>query len=274
MADDFLTMADMDITKLKVPDLKRELKLRGLSVSGNKTDLMERLQTSMKSKLDDTASAESVDDLDDDLLNDDDLDHEHLDTSESVLTELEEQLDTSTSNAITKRKLSEDVSDTESRSTKKIVLNRNPSVTNNFEDEDRNGNDSLLISESDKNESNLEESKVIKLSQLSAKERLEMRAKKFGAPVSVEAKKLARAERFSARTTSSSTSDTSEPNLDTLKKRAERFGGSVSKAMSTAEQQERLQKRKERFGVVTTINGTSQNEKAQQRLQRFKTPIT
>ncbi|KAF5295045.1 hypothetical protein FQR65_LT10598 [Abscondita terminalis] len=97
-----------------------------------------------------------------------------------------------------------------------------------------------------------------------------MRAKKFGAPVSVEAKRLARAERFAGNTAS----NVSEANLDTLKKRAERFGGSVSKEMSSVEQEERLKKRKERFGIVTSINGTSQNEKAQQRLQRFKTPIT
>ncbi|KAF5295047.1 hypothetical protein FQR65_LT10600 [Abscondita terminalis] len=273
MADGFLTSTDMDITKLKVPDLKRELKLRGLSTGGNKTDLMIRLQAALKSKSDDAASAESVDDLDDDLLNDDDLDHDHLDTSESVLTELEDQLDTSSStNQIVKRKLSEDTSDTESRSTKKIVLNRNPSVINNYDDDDdeRNGNDSLLNSTSSEIDKNNSDSKVIKLSQLSAKERLEMRAKKFGAPVSVEAKRLARAERFAG----NAASNVSEANLDTLKKRAERFGGSVSKEMSSVEQEERLKKRKERFGIVTSINGTSQNEKAQQRLQRFKTPIT
>ncbi|KAF5271359.1 hypothetical protein FQA39_LY08157 [Lamprigera yunnana] len=270
MADDFLILRDMDISKLKVPDLKRELKLKGLSTTGNKTNLMERLQNALKSKLDDTASAESVDDLDEDFLNDDDLDPEQLDTSESVLTELEKQFDASNSTKI-KRKFSESegTSDNEYKSTKKIVLNRNVSMISNFEEDD--GNDMLnsTVSEVDKNA----DSKVIKLSQLSARERLEMRAKKFGAPVSVEAKKMARAERFSGKNNSLISSNI-ESNMDVLKKRAERFGGSVSKVMSGVELQERMKKRKERFGIVTGINGTSQNEKAQQRLERFKTPIT
>lgn len=54
----------------QVPDLKKELKSRGLSTSGNKTELVERLQLALKSnKMDDTGTTESVDDLDEDLLN-------------------------------------------------------------------------------------------------------------------------------------------------------------------------------------------------------------
>jgi len=249
-----------------------------LSTSGNKTDLMERLQSALKSKLDDTCSADSVDDLDDDLLNDDDLDHEQLDTSESVLTELDEQLDATTTK-ITKRKLSESKSPTEldPKPAKKIVLNRNPSVTIDSNEEKQNGDHASSDKTIDSKDDDNAEKKVIKLSELSAKERLEMRAKKFGAPVSDDAKKLARAERFSlgsSTSTASTITTSASPTLDALKKRAERFGSSVSKVMSGLEQQERLEKRKERFGVVTSTNGTaSQDEKAKQRLERFKTPI-
>lgn len=269
MADDFL-ISEMDIFKLKVPDLKRELKLRGLSTSGNKNDLIERLRNALKSI---DVSAESVDDLDDDLLNDDDLDQDHLDTSESVLNDLD-NLDAPETNRASKRKISKtDMSDLDSKSSKRIVLNRSASVLSNSEK--TNGSEPLPDVNTEKVQFSTkpdDETKVVKLSELSAKERLEMRAKKFGTPVSEDAKKVARAERFSG-TVSAAIAPVLEPNMDALKKRAERFGGSVSKALSSVEQQERLKKRKERFGIVTTTNGTSQNGKAQQRLERFKTPV-
>lgn len=272
MADDFL-ISEMDISKLRVPDLKKELKLRGLSTSGNKIDLIERLQNALKSS--DNGGTESVDDLDDDLLNDDDLDHDHLDTSESVLNELDHLEEAQESSSVMKRKLSKtDMPDLEldSKLPKKIVLNRTSSAQSNSEK--TNGNDLLLDNSINQYSAKSDEdAKVVKLSELSAKERMEMRAKKFGTPSSEEAKKVARSERFTG-TISVESSPVLETNLETLKKRAERFGGSVSKALSSVEQQERLKKRKERFGIVTTSNAASQNGKAQQRLERFKTTVT
>lgn len=48
-------------------DLKKELKLRGLSSTGNKNELAERLQNALnKSEI---ITSESVDDLEEDLLN-------------------------------------------------------------------------------------------------------------------------------------------------------------------------------------------------------------
>lgn len=122
-----------------------------------------------------------------------------------------------------------------------------------------------------------DEQKIVKLSDLSLEKRLEMRAKKFGAPLGSEVKKQVRAERFgiakteaaaaepkaasnggtpAASNTSASTiiSNTPAANVDLLKKRAERFGVSVSKVMSTIEQKERLQKRQQRFGAAATVS--------------------
>lgn len=48
-------------------DLKKELKLRGLSITGNKNELVERLQNSLSKS--DAINSECVDDLEEDLLN-------------------------------------------------------------------------------------------------------------------------------------------------------------------------------------------------------------
>lgn len=133
---------------------------------------MERLQTALRSKLDDTGSAESVevDDLDDDLLNDDDLDHDHLDASESVLTELDEQLDVTPATKASKRKLSETKlsPDSDSKPAKKVVLNREPSIPNDSNQKKENGDDSSTnVTEKSEDTS---DKKIIKLSELSAKE--------------------------------------------------------------------------------------------------------
>lgn len=120
---------------------------------------------------------------------------------------------------------------------------------------------------------------AVKLSQLSVKERIEMRAKKFGiaAPVAGDAVKLARAERFGLSSTEgdkNGTSSSASVSVDVLKKRAERFGGSVSKVMNKIENLEKLQKRQERFGNAASSTNKSltskeHDEKARLRAERF-----
>lgn len=125
------------------------------------------------------------------------------------------------------------------------------------------------------------------------KERLELRAQKFGVALWGEAIKQARAERFDMTASNDTKKDvtaisvTVAPNVDTLKKRAERFGGSVSTVMNKLENQEKLLKRQERFGLVSApVNTTSSSvtasatpttneysEKAKLRLERFKTAV-
>lgn len=149
---------------------------------------------------------------------------------------------------------------------------------------------------------------VVKLTQLSMKERLELRAKKFGAPVSSDVAKLARAERFGLPETKASapaagggssggaavSTAKTAADVELLKKRAERFGGSVSNTMVKIEMNEKLLKRQERFGAgaaaaaggagaTTTVSGKVETkpistqaasdyaEKAKLRLERFKT---
>lgn len=83
-----------------------------------------------------------------------------------------------------------------------------------------------------------------------------MRAKKFGVTISGEAKKAARAARFGTTISNgkSITTDAPPATVDMLKKRAERFGTSVSTVMTKLETQEKLEKRRQRFG--SNSNGT------------------
>lgn len=140
--------------------------------------------------------------------------------------------------------------------------------------------------------------KVVKLSEMTAQERLELRAKKFGVtsttsaavPAAVTDEKLqARAARFGIQSQSvSSTTPVAgvvadSTSLEVLKKRAERFGAVLVPELKKAEEIEKIAKRQERFGVATTSVGTKATitgptktlseyeEKALKRLERFKT---
>lgn len=167
---------------------------------------------------------------------------------------------------------------------KRVTLKRNVSISSSI------SSDIQKILSSDENSVKIDaddetaatDKKVIKLSGLTAQERLEMRIKKFGTPVSAGVKKTARAERFGIKsdenvnnkgTISALGSTTS---LDKLKQRAERFGVSVS-SVSSSENEQKLLKRQERFGVTAATTGIKSTaasmdyaERAKLRLERFK----
>lgn len=183
---------------------------------------------------------------------------------------------------------------------KKVVLKRKLLTSISLSDETPNTSTENKVSKITDEQSNEDnngtsaDGNVAKVSQMTMKERLELRAKKFGVAPTGDAAKIARAERFGvATTTKTSTSDApvttgistdqkTAPNVDLLKKRAERFGGSVSNTMVKIELNEKLLKRQERFGgessavSTTTTKASTQAtseyaEKAKQRLERFKT---
>lgn len=193
---------------------------------------------------------------------------------------------------VLKRKLITSVSLTENETTKSISTSATGSTDSKV----------MKLSESSTSDTPENESKdsngnadggVVKLSQLSMKDRLEMRAKKFGTLVTGDAAKIARAERFGTAASNASASSgdgvgskvtvKSAADVELLKKRAERFGGSVSNTMVKIELNEKLLKRQERFGATTNVSGkveskpitshaaTEYAEKAKQRLERFKT---
>ncbi|XP_055550980.1 uncharacterized protein LOC129733263 [Wyeomyia smithii] len=310
-------MSEHDISKMKVADLKKELKNRGLSTLGNKHELIDRLQNALidgGDPLEDTANSEDLledDDLNDDILEDEEeklqdgiAEEEHIlkspTPSEASKSESPEQQRPQES-TVKKLELQKDIKEDQSIPQKKVALKRNisisvsapitPTVTvasnsNGAAEKSKTENktDQLATGEP--------ENKIIKLNQMTAQERLEMRAKKFGSQVatvdaSSNSKLQARAARFGIAGSSSTTSTgtNSLVSLDALKKRAERFGASVSDKMTKLEQEEKLQKRQERFGqadgakltatgkVAITANSstsTDYSERARLRLQRFK----
>jgi len=252
-------MSDQDLSKLKVAELREMLKMKGLNSVGNKQELIERLQAAM--------SDSSGELNEDDLLNDDELEDE-----KSLLD--------STHDSILKSP-SKSSSPETPQPAKKISLKRNISIT-------------VPIIESKSPEEDEEttvtteepEKKVIKISELTAKDRLQLRAKKFAgnddaSPVDVKDKLQARAARFgTAAATEKPSSVASTASLEVLKKRAERFGTVLVPELKKCELDEKLQKRQERFGAsekvpITAPKGSSESsadykERALKRLERFK----
>ncbi|XP_019737621.1 SAP domain-containing ribonucleoprotein isoform X2 [Hippocampus comes] len=88
-------------------------------------------------------------------------------------------------------------------------------------------------------------------------EQLQKRAERFNLPASAEDKKARRAARFGLAISASDASTGAAltrnvpVNVDQLKKRAERFGMNVSSLSQKLEADEKLMKRKERFGILT-----------------------
>lgn len=265
------TMADstvLDVSKMKVVDLRKELKSRGLSHTGDKAELVTRLQTAMAQDDhgDITLDSDEIDSdgvlEDDEKLEDDDdksqndiLDDAAVDTLTEELALADQPPPKPAGDAkpmrTLKRKITTDTKEKgENKETgnKKIILNRAISITApKPEPETVPSKPEEIIPPSD--------NKIKITADLDAKTRLELRAKRFGLPVKVsdDERKEARKQRFgqnaATKTTITAPSTLSE-NVDKLKQRAERFGQSVSKIMTDIELKERIEKRKAKFGTV------------------------
>uniref|UniRef100_A0A673H9Y3 SAP domain-containing protein n=1 Tax=Sinocyclocheilus rhinocerous TaxID=307959 RepID=A0A673H9Y3_9TELE len=109
------------------------------------------------------------------------------------------------------------------------------------------------------------EKKLVKINPPAAVgERLQKRAERFDLPPNADSKKAARAARFGLEVPESVSSKgtSAKPDVDAevLKKRAERFGMSVSSVSKKIEDDEKLKKRKERFGIVTSAASAGAND--------------
>ncbi|XP_068155890.1 uncharacterized protein [Drosophila tropicalis] len=313
-------MPETDVNKMKVADLKRELKLRGLPVNGNKNELADRLQTALLEgslSLEDSAINDDALDGDDDVLLTDEDEHKLL------LDEHEDELLKSpVPTSATLLQLGTDKAELESPSSvKKIVLKRTNSQLVTAAGTAGAANTSAIISKenaapeakpneekpaasdatkTDETPTKTNHKPIVigrssassadtnkKLSELSIQERLALRAKKFGITESaVTAVATAINKSSSASIVSNKgNKETDEEQKEALKRRAERFGCVVPEKTSKTATDDRLQKRKERFGLATESSvastgaatkaaNTNYSEKALARLERFKTTST
>lgn len=258
-----------DVTKMKVVDLRKELKARGLSHAGDKAELVSRLQAAITQDEHGDINLDS-DEIDSDGVLEDEDDKSQQDIlSDSAVDTLNEELalavnpppksgETKPIRTLKRKftsenKNKEDDKDGEKEVTaKKIILNRSASITSAPV---KNEDDKLETKTSEIKETQ-ENNKTKITSDVDVKTRLELRAKRFGLPIKVSEaeRKEARKQRFGSGTTSVVTTNNKpslSENLEKLKKRAERFGQSVSKIMTDIENKEKLEKRKAKFGTVS-----------------------
>lgn len=301
MAD---SMNEKDYSKFKVADLKKELKTRGLSTVGNKHELIERLTLAVGDMLANDGIVDDTDDiLDHDDVDDDSAAEDIAGDEEEVLgqsIEEEEDLGPEEHNTPDVESAASQVATSQELSAsglRKIVLKRRPTTPPAVSDPDQS------VPELDAPAAPTA-SKTVKLSHLSSAERLELRAQKFGTPITSQSRKELRAVRFGdsdqihlqtsstevmkkraerfgltkdinsssdvlkkrAERFGTSASDVSDKNSsDILKRRAERFGTSATDASEKVELDEKIKKRQQRFGIVA-IN----EERKKLRTERFK----
>lgn len=273
-------IGDVDYSSMKIADLKKELKAKGLPVSGKKEELVERLMGH-------TSTDADLLDEDDDLLHADDT----LLTDESI-KQAEEEL-SAQGNKSPKKKIAikrdvaipaapvaveeEPTKVPEVESVKAVLISKHPKITGPEEPADD--------TKENKEESKPEEKAN---SAASPEDKIKSRAERFGIPPSDDAKKTARAMKYADQLNGGAAKGATKiggapaPDLDTLKKRAERFGTSSSTVMKKAELTEAMKRRQERFGVVASdepkpkkvmvnsgVNSVVLDEKIKKRQERF-----
>jgi len=215
-------MSNVDYSNWKVADLKTELKSKGLPVSGNKQDLIERLQSAL------------LDEGDDLLDQDDSMTQEAILQAEAELKVTKEPQPAAAAPKI----------------------NRSAAVAAAAESETA-GEAAGDGKENAGAAANTSPVKIVSKPVASSDEsadKIKARAERFGGFQSDDAKKNARAARFGIGNGSTGGSNKlgSAPaaDMDTLKKRAERFGTNTSNSLKKMEVDEAIKRRQERFGVV------------------------
>ncbi|KAL7727060.1 hypothetical protein ACLKA6_001006 [Drosophila palustris] len=285
---------------MKVADLKRELKMRGLPLNGNKNELQDRLQTALLEgdiSLEDSAIADAIaDGKDDDFSLTDEDEHKLLgDDHEDLL--LKSPVNTPTASTATLPELltatspstqSKPETTIASPPAKKIVLKRNnsqqhlttASTTTSKENAAPKAEASNPVSDTEEKSTKPQRKPIVvggpetdnkdatkgankKLGELSIQERLELRAKKFGITADANASAAAGAKTAAASPAVNKSSSAS-------------IKANNGNKETDEQQKEALKRRAERFGCVvpeknakTSAVTSAGDEKLQKRKERF-----
>ena len=224
----------MDISAMKVADLKKELKSRGLSTSGNKSELIDRLQLA--------------------LAKPDDLNEEELlaEEPEAVALVPPKKVPIKRDVAMPVAEATVAATAADSHVGKENIDDAVPPPAKKATPvAEKTAAAAAVDSKSDESPAAAGAGETTKDA-----ERAAARAARFGiAPAeSPDEKKVDRAKRFGIPVTASPGSNKigSAPaaDMETLKKRAERFGLNASQTMQKAELDEKIKKRQDRFGAV------------------------
>nr|ACO15587.1 Nuclear protein Hcc-1 [Caligus clemensi] len=251
---------DMDISTMKVADLKKELRRRGLSVEGKEQELMERLL------LDGTRNKSGG--PGEDFLGEDEA---------NTLLNAEDEASSNEKSALDDE--DEEVLIVEPPK-KKVAINRDINIPSVPSLTDASSGD-LVKKDTPSNGNG---------AKISDEERSQARKERFGiqtpatdaavaAPTSGASegdKKAARAARFGS---SSLTSEPVPVDMEKLKQRTERFGQVNSSTIKKLEDAERIKTRQERFGIVTKdlplkkvstgVSDPANEERLKKRAERF-----
>jgi len=242
---------ETELSGMTVPELKKALKAKGLSVGGVKQDLIERLQLAMASDENDPNNDTDLLEDANDLLGDDDdeIVLEDQDSNPKIAAtkkvSIKRDNTVAETTATTPAKIEAPIDDTkvEDKKTpeKKAEKSFEDITIKKWTDEERAAKRAARF-EASQNLSNLTEAVVSKDKDLTS-----------------ETKKQSRAERFGL---STKIGGAPSADLETLKKRAERFGQSSSSVMKKAEMDEKVKKRQERFGVVAEVEPSKKAKKS------------
>lgn len=208
------------ILQMTVAELRKALKAKGLTSTGVKQDLIDRLQLAVATEETDPNNDNDLLDDADELLGDDD-DHV-VDSPKKAEAEVK-------------------AAPPAAAAAKKVAIKRVTAV-------DNVGEKPSTEAEPASTDASSPPAAVKKMTDA---ERAAARAARFGATLDVasDVKKQSRAERFGLKN-AAKIGGAPTVDLDTLKKRAERFGQSSSDVIKKAEMDEKIRKRQERFGQV------------------------
>ncbi|XP_069969500.1 SAP domain-containing ribonucleoprotein isoform X5 [Penaeus vannamei] len=264
------------ISKMKVADLKKELKARGLPVTGNKNELVERLQEALEA--DGNVPLGTVDGEDEEFDEEEILGGDDMDTVDiGKLTPQEEAaalgVNISVRDELNTTDLNQVSTMLEQPEKKKISLKRSeppvPTAPTTPPPTEASKENTSPESQSEGQEDGVPSKKLIRLSSTENKTQIEARAERFGIPLNEEARKQARAERFAGNSTTTTVNkkpaklsmETGGTDIEKLKARAKRFGEVTSKSLTKVSELEKMKQRQERFAAGGTETKTAGTEK-------------